>query len=122
MIDLGIPSKIIDWYGNAYENVTDVVENELLCNKMYFAVYLVWMNFIVKFIIPTAILVVCNVKILLEVMYIFIFIFSINLEVNSSNSMKYSNPSILATSILATLANWRFYLFSKLLGPFTTYI
>ena len=65
--DLGIPSNIINWYSKAYENVTDVVERQLLCDKMYFTVYLVWMNFIVKFVVPTTILIVCNVKILLEV-------------------------------------------------------
>ena len=35
---------------------------------------------------------------------------------------RYSDPLILAPLILVPLANWRFYLFSKLLGPFTTYI
>ena len=68
-LDLAIPSAIIAWYKDAYQNVTDVVERELLCNKTYFTIYLVWMNFIFKFVIPTTILVFCNVKILLRVIF-----------------------------------------------------
>ena len=66
---MAIPSNIIDWYGKAYQNVTDVVESGLLCNKTYFAIYLVWMNFIFKFVIPTTVLVFCNLQILLKVRF-----------------------------------------------------
>ena len=58
-----------DWYDKAYTKVKQIApaENGLLCNEMYFHLYLTWTNFVVRFIIPTIILIFCNLKILLEV-------------------------------------------------------
>ena len=60
------------WYKKAYEKKTEIAENSiggytLLCNQTYFTMYLTWMNFFVRFVIPTAILIVCNIKIYREV-------------------------------------------------------
>lgn len=59
--------EYINWENKAYENITEVAERSLLCNQIYVDLYLTWMNFIVRFVIPTIILIFCNVKILNEV-------------------------------------------------------
>jgi len=59
--------EVGDWIRKAYTNVTEVVELPLLCNPKYFNIYLTWINFFVKFVIPTIILVGCNIRILSEV-------------------------------------------------------
>lgn len=56
-----------EWYENAYTNVTEIAEKPLLCKPMYFEIYLTWANFAVKFIVPTIILIGCNIKIIAEV-------------------------------------------------------
>ena len=66
IIDLPYP-ELKEWYNNAYTNVTEIVERSLLCEQWYFTVYLTWVNFSVRFILPTIILIVCNVTIIVEV-------------------------------------------------------
>ena len=56
-----------EWYGNAYTYVTEIAEKPLLCEPMYVEIYLTWANFAVKFIVPTIILIGCNIKIIAEV-------------------------------------------------------
>ena len=59
--------EIRDWYSKAYAKVTEIAEKPLLCDESYFKNYLTWANFVTKFVLPTIILVGCNVMILLEV-------------------------------------------------------
>ena len=56
-----------DWFNKAYTNVTEIKEKEFLCQPLYFVIYLTWTNFAVKFVIPTLLLIGCNIKILFEV-------------------------------------------------------
>ena len=55
------------WYSKAYSNVTVVQETKLLSNPIYVTVYLTWLNFFVRFIFPTMLLIFFNFKILKEV-------------------------------------------------------
>ena len=56
------------WYSKAYTKTAEISEkDDLLCDDLYFTVYLTWSNFVIKFALPTIILVGCNVKILSEV-------------------------------------------------------
>ena len=64
----GLPDGFTAWYKKAYKDETEVVERpSLMCNVTYFQVYLVWMNFFIKFALPTIVLIGCNIKILQEV-------------------------------------------------------
>ena len=69
--------EVGDWIRKAYTNVTEVVELPLLCDPSYFNIYLTWINFFVKFLIPTVILLGCNIRILSEVSYILLIGFSL---------------------------------------------
>ena len=65
-------AKLQAWYKKAYTKKTEIAENSfggitLLCNPIYFKLYLTWMNFFIRFVIPTAILIGCNVNIFREV-------------------------------------------------------
>ena len=57
------------WYSKAYSNVTVVQETKLLSNPIYVTVYLTWLNFFVRFIFPTALLIFFNFKILKKVIF-----------------------------------------------------
>lgn len=57
----------IQWYKLAYTTEVEIVPQNLLCDAVYFSVYLTWMNFVVKFLLPTTTLIFCNTKILMEV-------------------------------------------------------
>ena len=48
------------WTKLAYTNVTMVSETKLLSNTTYVSFYLTWLNLVVRFIIPTTLLVFCN--------------------------------------------------------------
>ena len=66
------------WYSKAYSNVTVVQETKLLSNPIYVTVYLTWLNFFVRFIFPTMLLIFFNFKILKEVIFHYFFVLSIS--------------------------------------------
>ena len=55
------------WYKKAYANVTVVKETNLIFNNIYVTYYLTWINFFVRFCIPTTLLIFFNFKILSQV-------------------------------------------------------
>ena len=55
------------WRQKAFSNVTVVKETDLLSNNIYVTVYLTWLNFLVRFLVPTILLAFFNMKIILEV-------------------------------------------------------
>lgn len=69
-----VPSDDVIWHQKAFSNVTVVKETDLLSNNLYVTVYLTWLNFLVRFLVPTILLAFFNMKIVLEV------IFSSNLD------------------------------------------
>ena len=62
-----IGDNVREWFSKAYANVTEIAERPLLCDPRYFNIYLTWTNFIVRFALPTIILIGCNFKILHKV-------------------------------------------------------
>ena len=62
-----VPSDDIIWFQKAFSNVTVVKETDLLSNNIYVTFYLTWLNFFVRFLVPTILLAFLNVKIVLEV-------------------------------------------------------
>ena len=68
--DLDFP-ELQQWYSKAYTKVTEITERPLLCEHLYFTIYLTWVNFAVKFVVPTVVLIGCNIKILYEVSVIY---------------------------------------------------
>ena len=64
-----VPSDDVIWRQKAFSNVTVVKERDLLSNKLYVIVYLTWLNFLVRFLVPTILLAFFNLKIVLEVIF-----------------------------------------------------
>ena len=64
-----VPSDDIIWFQKAFSNVTVVKETDLLSNNIYVTFYLTWLNFFVRFLVPTILLAFFNVRIVLEVIY-----------------------------------------------------
>ena len=62
-----VPSDDTIWFQKAFSNVTVVKETDLLSNNIYVTFYLTWLNFFVRFLVPTILLAFFNVKIVLEV-------------------------------------------------------
>ena len=62
-----VPSDDIIWFQKAFSNVTVVKETDLLSNNIYVTFYLTWLNFFVRFLVPTILLAFFNVRIVLEV-------------------------------------------------------
>ena len=63
------PRDDVIWRQKAFSNVTVVKETNLLSNNIYVTVYLTWLNFLVRFLIPTILLAFFNMKIVLEVSF-----------------------------------------------------
>ena len=64
-----LPSNDVIWRQKAFLNVTVVKETDLLSNNVYVTVYLTWLNFLVRFLVPTILLIFFNMKIVLEVIF-----------------------------------------------------
>ena len=64
-----VPRDDVIWRQKAFSNVTVVKETDLLSNNIYVTVYLTWLNFLVRFLIPTILLAFFNMKIILEVIF-----------------------------------------------------
>ena len=61
------PRDDVTWRQKAFSNVT--VVKDLLSNNIYVTVYLTWFNFLVRFLVPTILLIFFNMKIVLEVIF-----------------------------------------------------
>ena len=64
-----VPGHDVIWRQKAFSNVTVVKETDLLSNNIYVTVYLTWLNFLVRFLVPTILLIFFNMKIVLEVIF-----------------------------------------------------
>ena len=62
-------AEVRDWYSKGYTSVVEIAERDLLCDPLYYNIYLIWSNFMVKFVVPTIILIGCSIKIFIEVMF-----------------------------------------------------